>query len=297
MRVQVKARHGHVNDSVRSYAEEKLGKLGSPRPRSHRDRGDAVTGAQPLDRGRPHRRGDRARQRPEHRRARAGDDLGGGDRPADRQARAAGRAAARHEDARAQAPRRRASRPCPPRSSSRWWSWAAPKSPQPEPAAPHQPGPHWGEVGIHGLHRLREWDAVSLVEVPAPTRERGVRRAARRLVRHRGRRRSACPAELAAALDLRPPLPGRGDPASGVDVGRRRAAIEVVELPGFALRRGDRGRLGRRRAGGADRRRADSVVGSRARAARLRPVRHLGGAGAEDPRRDLGGRGRRVVTF
>ena len=28
MRVLVKARHGHVNDSVRSYAEEKLGKLG-----------------------------------------------------------------------------------------------------------------------------------------------------------------------------------------------------------------------------------------------------------------------------
>jgi ribosome-associated translation inhibitor RaiA len=27
MRVLVKARHGHVNDSVRSYAEEKLGKL------------------------------------------------------------------------------------------------------------------------------------------------------------------------------------------------------------------------------------------------------------------------------
>jgi len=28
MRVQVKARHGHVSDSVRSYAEDKLGKLG-----------------------------------------------------------------------------------------------------------------------------------------------------------------------------------------------------------------------------------------------------------------------------
>lgn len=27
MKVQVKARHGHVKDSVRSYAEEKLGKL------------------------------------------------------------------------------------------------------------------------------------------------------------------------------------------------------------------------------------------------------------------------------
>lgn len=27
MRLQVKARHGHINDSVRRYAEEKLGKL------------------------------------------------------------------------------------------------------------------------------------------------------------------------------------------------------------------------------------------------------------------------------
>lgn len=27
MRLQVKARHGHINDSVRTYAEEKLGKL------------------------------------------------------------------------------------------------------------------------------------------------------------------------------------------------------------------------------------------------------------------------------
>ena len=26
--------------------------------------------------------------------------------------------------------------------------------------APHDPGPHWGEVGIHGLHRQREWDAL-----------------------------------------------------------------------------------------------------------------------------------------
>jgi hypothetical protein len=25
---------------------------------------------------------------------------------------------------------------------------------------PHDPGPHWGEVGIHGLHRQRQWDAV-----------------------------------------------------------------------------------------------------------------------------------------
>ena len=31
---------------------------------------------------------------------------------------------------------------------------------------PHDPGPHWGEVGIHGLHRHREWDAVVTVAAP-----------------------------------------------------------------------------------------------------------------------------------
>jgi hypothetical protein len=31
---------------------------------------------------------------------------------------------------------------------------------------PHEPGPHWGEVGIHGLHRQREWDAVATVDRP-----------------------------------------------------------------------------------------------------------------------------------
>ena len=31
---------------------------------------------------------------------------------------------------------------------------------------PHDPGPHWGEVGIHGIHRQREWDAVVTVLAP-----------------------------------------------------------------------------------------------------------------------------------
>ena len=31
---------------------------------------------------------------------------------------------------------------------------------------PHDPGPHWGEVGIHGLHRHRVWDAVATVAAP-----------------------------------------------------------------------------------------------------------------------------------
>ncbi|MDQ3164163.1 MAG: hypothetical protein M3Q92_15275 [Actinomycetota bacterium] len=31
---------------------------------------------------------------------------------------------------------------------------------------PHDPSPRWGEVGIHGVHRQRVWDAVATVEVP-----------------------------------------------------------------------------------------------------------------------------------
>jgi hypothetical protein len=36
---------------------------------------------------------------------------------------------------------------------------------------PHDPGPHWGEVGIHGLHRQREWDAVATIELDVPGSE------------------------------------------------------------------------------------------------------------------------------
>lgn len=31
---------------------------------------------------------------------------------------------------------------------------------------PEHPGPHWGEVGIHGVARPREWDAVVTAEAP-----------------------------------------------------------------------------------------------------------------------------------
>jgi hypothetical protein len=39
----------------------------------------------------------------------------------------------------------------------------------PEPRAqpePVDPGPHWGEVGIHGVPRPRRWDAVGSAEAP-----------------------------------------------------------------------------------------------------------------------------------
>ncbi len=31
---------------------------------------------------------------------------------------------------------------------------------------PFYTGPRWGEVGIHGVHRQREWDAVTIAEAP-----------------------------------------------------------------------------------------------------------------------------------
>ena len=31
---------------------------------------------------------------------------------------------------------------------------------------PHDPHPRWGEVGIHGVHRQRAWDAVATVDAP-----------------------------------------------------------------------------------------------------------------------------------
>ncbi len=34
---------------------------------------------------------------------------------------------------------------------------------------PHEPGPHWGEVGIHGLHRQRDWDAVAVLTTRTAT--------------------------------------------------------------------------------------------------------------------------------
>lgn len=41
-----------------------------------------------------------------------------------------------------------------------------------EPEAPETPRPPWDASGIHGLHRVREWDAVATVEAPAQAAER-----------------------------------------------------------------------------------------------------------------------------
>jgi hypothetical protein len=35
-----------------------------------------------------------------------------------------------------------------------------------DPTPPHRVGPHWGEAGIHGIPRPREWDATAVAEAP-----------------------------------------------------------------------------------------------------------------------------------
>ena len=67
----------------------------SPSARSDADRGHVLARAQPVDRQRPHGRGNRACQGAESRRARVGTDLRGCDRQAARQAGTAGRALSR----------------------------------------------------------------------------------------------------------------------------------------------------------------------------------------------------------
>ena len=95
---------------------------------------------------------------------------------------------------------------------------------------PHDPGPHWGEVGIHGLHRQREWDQVASVDaelsgddvllVALPTGRVVVESGARDVDWH----------PLLSALGLARPFRARGVRRQGstwVVAGR---GIEVAEL-------------------------------------------------------------------
>jgi len=95
---------------------------------------------------------------------------------------------------------------------------------------PHDPGPHWGEVGIHGLHRQREWDAVASVsELPIDGDEAWlVVLADWRVVTEYGHTADA--PGLAATLRLAPPYRARAvrRPGHWMVAGRR---IETVELP------------------------------------------------------------------
>jgi hypothetical protein len=94
---------------------------------------------------------------------------------------------------------------------------------------PHDPGPHWGEVGIHGLHRQREWDAVTTLEAPDATGQEAwfVVLPDGRAVREDG---DANPSALADAITLAPPYRAHAVRRDGAvwAIGAKR--IEIVEL-------------------------------------------------------------------
>ena len=95
--------------------------------------------------------------------------------------------------------------------------------------APHDPGPHWGEVGIHGLHRHREWDIVATVDAPGIDGEEAlfVMLDDGRIVVEEG---AADPEGLRRAVSLTPPFRAHAvRRAAGLwVVGARR--IETVTL-------------------------------------------------------------------
>ena len=96
---------------------------------------------------------------------------------------------------------------------------------------PHDPGPHWGEVGIHGIHRHREWDRVATLEAPdlAGDEVWFVVLGDGQVVTEEG---DADPSRLRGAVTVEPPFRAHAVRRNGGlwVVGARR--IQTVELAG-----------------------------------------------------------------
>ncbi len=94
---------------------------------------------------------------------------------------------------------------------------------------PHDPGPHWGEVGIHGLHRQREWDVLRTVAAPELADDElwFVVLADGRTLLEEGR---DDPSALAAAVALEPPYRAHGVRRAGGVWAVAASRIETVEL-------------------------------------------------------------------
>ena len=97
---------------------------------------------------------------------------------------------------------------------------------------PHDPGPHWGEVGIHGLHRQREWDAIATVERAAEGSEAWfVVLADGAVVAEAG---DTDPAPFRDVISVAPPLRAhavRRDGTTWVVAARRIETVELEDAP------------------------------------------------------------------
>ena len=99
---------------------------------------------------------------------------------------------------------------------------------------PHDPGPHWGEVGIHGLHRQREWDAIATLELETPGEGAWfVVLDDERIVLEAG---DADPGRIRGAIALGPPFRAhavRRDGATWAVAARRIETLELAaDVPG-----------------------------------------------------------------
>ena len=93
---------------------------------------------------------------------------------------------------------------------------------------PHEPGPHGVEVGIHGLHRQREWDAVATLESSAAGMEAWfVVLADGSLVREAG---DADPAAFRETISVTPPFRAHAVRRDGTTWAVAARRIETVEL-------------------------------------------------------------------
>jgi len=102
--------------------------------------------------------------------------------------------------------------------------------------------PRWGEVGVHGIHRLREWDEVLMVEADGPIED-----DVEFVVLPDGTVAGGDPdeAELAAAIPLEPPYRARAvlRRLKLWAVGARRIQVATFSHPGdeieLAVREGE----------------------------------------------------------
>jgi hypothetical protein len=100
---------------------------------------------------------------------------------------------------------------------------------------PHEPGPHWGEVGIHGLHRPRRWDAVAVLDADSLEGDEAtfVALADGTYVVERGDP-AFDPTLLARGLELEPPYRAEAVRRSGSTWAAGARAIVVVEMSRLA---------------------------------------------------------------
>ena len=155
---------------------------------------------------------------------------------------------------------------------------------------PHDTRPRWGNAGIHGIPRPREWDAIVRAEgIELDADEvRFVALGDGTLVVDGDEEGDLAQLAEAVEEELKPPVPRPGRPDGGRRLDGRRGGDRAGRARPGARRRGARAHRARRRAPAARRRRPRLRGQPRARAARRGARRRLRSACDQGRRRPLG---------